>query len=484
MKLRKRKKKIRKIVIICLVIFLLLAFGIYESKKNYQAQVLGKIYFNKPVSWDCVYGYICDEENEVSKEPIGIELKKEVDYIYSFEITNKMIPSKSDINNLNIIFRSNNNESAIYEIQDEFVGFDKIYNLTQGIGEKNQITIGEWLDYDEDIKIGKIPTTESKIKNVIYMIGDGMGENHIVSGSIYKGEMLNMQTINDKCYVTTSSLQTVTDSAAAATALATGYKTINETIGKDKEGKNLENLIEYSNFKGLKTGIVCTQILNHATPAAFSVHSQYRYNYDEIAISQIESSVDLLLGGGRKYFELNKSLINEKCKWINKLSELEGVSKNERVIGTLANTSMSQERERISLSQMTKTAINRLENENGFFLMIEGSDIDTYSHEADIENMITELIDFDDAVKIAIEYVDKHPDTLLIVTADHETGGLIQNSEQSKGELTDFLFTSNGEHTNANVILYAYGIGANELTQYDIIDNTSIHRFVKTGLSN
>ena len=311
-----------------------------------------------------------------------------------------------------------------------------------------------------------------------------MRENHIIAGELYKETKLNIQNINNKTYVKTASLSTVTDSAASATALATGYKTTNGAIGKDKNKNDVENLIEYSNNKNMKTGIVCTQILNHATPAAFSVHNTYRYNYEKIAESQVQSCLDLMLGGGRKYFYNYKSrMIQNNYKWINEISELENINENERVIGTFAEESISKEANRTSLAEMTEEAIVRLENENGFFLMIEGSDIDSYSHEQAIDKMLIEMVDFDDAVGVAMSYVDNNPDTLLIVTADHETGGLKLDNAISKEKLTNKLFSTT-EHTETDVALYAYGIGENEITEYDIIDNTSIYKFIKQGIKN
>jgi len=331
----------------------------------------------------------------------------------------------------------------------------------------------------------KIPATDKKIKNIIYMIGDGMGENHIIAGGLYVGEELNIQTIKNKSYVTTASTESVTDSAAAATALATGYKTKNGMIGKDQYGNNLENLVEYANKKEMKTGIVCTQILNHATPAGFSIHNDYRYNYDEIAKSQIESCVDLMFGGGRTYFSKYKNDIKDNgFAFVNDFSELSSVDKNNKVIGTFANESISKEEKRVSLAELTEEAINRLGNDKGFFLMVEGSDIDSYSHEGNMSKMLNEMIDFDDAVGVAKVYVDENEDTLLIVTADHETGGLNLDGVMSKEQLRDSLFTSGGTHTSRNVLVYAYGMGAEDLTKYDVIDNTAICKFVRQGIEN
>lgn len=480
--MRQDKRKLNKFIIAlvaCLIIVtLFFVINTINQNKNSE-QIAKKIYFNKPVSWEEAYAYLCDDKgNEIFGEWPGIELTKQQDYIYFFEITNQI---KNGINKCKVTF----NNGAEYKVTENCIGYNQIYNLTSGIGEDYVETTGEWIEYKEDIKIGKIPTTQSKIKNVIYMVGDGMGENHIIAGGLYKGEELNIQKIENKSYVKTASLSTVTDSAAGATALATGNKTINGMIGKDQSGNDVENLIEYANSKKMKTGIVCTQILNHATPAGFSVHNVYRYNYEEIAQSQIECCVDLMLGGGRKYFrDYEFKMVENNCKWINELSELKNINENERVIGTFAEENLSLEINRTSLADMTKGAIDRLEDENGFFLMLEGSDIDTYSHSGNMDKMLIEMLDFDDAVGIAMDYVKSHPDTLLIVTADHETGGLNLDGVTSKEQLTDLLFTSYGQHTQANVVIYAYGLGASDITKYDIIDNTSIYRFVRKGLDN
>lgn len=469
--------RINKVVIgmiLCIsTLVLIFAINILNQK-----ELIGKIYFNKPVSWEEAYVYVYDENGkELLGAWPGTELVQEEDYIYSFNLTTK---ENSDIE-YKVIF----NNGKEYEVEETYNGYDKIYNLTNGIGEKYTLTTGEWLYYNKDIKIGKIPTTDKQIKNVIYMIGDGMGENHIIAGEIYKGEILNIQKIENKSYVKTASVSTVTDSAAGATALATGYKTANGAIGKDKNGNDVENLIEYANTKNMKTGLVCTQILNHATPAGFSVHNSYRYNYEEIVESQIESNINLMLGGGTKYFRLYCSkMLENNYKWINRLSEIKNIGKDEKVIGTFAEKSISEMINRISLADMTDEALSRLENENGFFIMIEGSCIDTYSHESNMSKMLIEMIDFDDAVGTAMEYVNTHPDTLLIVTADHETGGLELGDVYSKEQLTDSLFTLDSQHTESDVPIYAYGIGAKDITQYNIIDNTSIYKFIKQGIDN
>ena len=461
-----------------------------------ERDVLGRIYFNKPVGWDYPHAYLYKSDTSTTEELLenwpGVELTREEDYIYYFEITTDMLDSEEDISNYMVTF--NNGGSTYNQSHSEYkykladvncIGFDKIYNPTSNLYTTEGDSTGEWLNYDSDTKIGKIPTTSTKVKNVIFMIGDGMGENHIRAAEIYKGEKLNIQKISDKTYVTTGSTKTITDSAAAATALATGYKTTNGTIGKDKKGRDVQNIVEYTHLNGLKTGIVVTQILNHATPAGFTIHNASRNNYDEIAKSQITSNVDLMLGGGTQYFSQYASLMqSNNITYINQLSDISGIDANKRVIGTFATESISEvDGTRTSLKDMTTMAFSRLENENGFFLMIEGSDIDSYSHSIDMPKMLTEMIDFDEAVGAAIKYVDEHEDTLLVITADHEAGGLNLDGITSSEQLENSLFTSGGAHTETNVLVYAYGLGAQDLTNYDLIDNTSIFKFIKQALA-
>ena len=192
-----------------------------------------------------------------------------------------------------------------------------------------------------------------------------------------------------------------------------------------------------------------TQIINHATPAGFSVHNPHRYNYGAIAKSQVEAQyIDLMLGGGDRYFSSLRSQMQSKnVEYINNISELESINNEKRVIGALAYESTAQvedQTQRTGLADMTEASLSRLENDNGFFLMIEGSDIDSYSHYLNMDGMLREIIGFDNAVKVAMDYVDSHPDTLLIVTADHETGGLNLNGITSKEQLTNDLFTARG----------------------------------------
>ena len=336
--------------------------------------------------------------------------------------------------------------------------------------------------------------------NVIFMIGDGMGQNHIKSGEINKGSKLYMQTIPNRTEVTTYSYSVsnegaaATDSAASATALATGIKTKNYYVGKDPNKNNVQNLTEYSKSLGLKTGTVSTQTIYHATPAGFTAHTSDRANYALIAKRQVtEENVDLMIGGGQQHLNgLTQEMADNGYNYITNFTDLSKYGKDQKVIGAFSWDRMTKDNSgnainaNPTLAQMTEAALSRLENNQGFFVMIEGSDIDTYSHKGQMANMLNELQCFDNAIKVAMNYVDSHPNTLLIVTADHETGGLSLNNVTSKNQLTDSLFTNRGsyeyDHTNQNVFVYTYGKYAEELTNHGTIDNTDIHHFVKEKL--
>lgn len=334
--------------------------------------------------------------------------------------------------------------------------------------------------------------TDTKVKNVIFMIGDGFGEKQAQAGELYKGGKLvfrtgeengwyrNWQTTHDADY------PKFTDSAAAATALATGVKVHDSVVGISPGGKWVENLTEFSKARGLKTGIVVTQVLPHATPAGFTAHVDSRHSYDEIATQQVKQNIDLMFGGGSTYFNARKSLMNDLgYSYVTNFSDVSNVPADQKLIGAFKDSYIKHSDSNLPmLADTTKKALERLTNDDGFFVMIEGSDIDAYAHNSNMADMLDEIIVFDNAVKVAQQYVDEHPDTLLIVTADHETGGLDLSGVTDKSQLTNGLFKSGGTHTGQSVPLYAYGKGAQELTQYNTIDNTEIHQFVTDVLNN
>lgn len=323
-----------------------------------------------------------------------------------------------------------------------------------------------------------------QVNNVILMIGDGMGAEHIKAGGIYIGDKMEMTKMPYSTMVNTYSLGSgYTDSAAAATAMATGYKTADGKIGMLANDTKVETLCEFAQQRGMKSGVIATQVLPHATPASFTAHVPGRYSYGSIASQQLKSEVDILLGGGGAYFE-NREEALKKYNYtkITDVNEINSVAADKNVLGVFHDSYITAD-DGVKLSQMSKEGLKRLDNDNGFFVMIEGSDIDSRAHNNEMSLMLKELEVFNDAIKVAWDYVKENPDTLLVVTADHETGNLTIPANAKKEDLTDGLFKSTA-HTGVDVPLYAVGARAWDLCDKDIIDNTEIYKFIADSLND
>lgn len=421
--------------------------------------------------------------------------------VYSFAVTKQMLVDAGvpkdkvdgiDLKSLDMKVKFHNNRGDGGDSASlNFEGFDKLFNFTDynSYDKKGHLNKGQWVDFDPS----KLETgAAGQAKNVILMIGDGMGDGQIEYASQYGGHTLTLQSDDfNHTHAKTNSTQDVTDSAAAATALATGVKTNNGTVGKDAGGTDVENLTEYAEDQNMKTGLVVTQPICRATPAGFSAHVNNRGEDDNIASQQAGSEIDVLFGGGQCYFNgLQSKMEKNGYTYVTDFDSIAGIEPGQKVIGAFAEQDMlvdlngnydhQASREDPSLAEMTTAALERLENDNGFFLMVEGSDIDMYGHWSEtrdatdaLANMSAQLLSFDNAVEVAKKYVDENPDTLLIVTADHETGGL-----------EDGKWTSNGKHTASFVSVYTYGAGAEGLTQACLVDNTDIHDYIEESIAN
>jgi len=328
-----------------------------------------------------------------------------------------------------------------------------------------------------------------KPKNIILMIGDGMGLAQISAGKTYKGN-LNLEKFKVVGLLTTNSCdEYITDSAAGATAMSTGYKTKNVAIGIDCDGERRETVLEYANKIGKATGIVVVCAITHATPAAFVAHVPDRNMQIKIA-EQIakEANADLYLGGGWGWFlpkskggkrEDGQDLIDTMRRrgyyFISKPEEFYNFNfdKAGKVIGLFAeNHPPYAPNRKPTLSEMTKKAIEFLSRDkDGFFLMIEGSQIDWAGHANDSEQILKEMADFDEAIGVALEFAQKDGNTLVIVTADHETGGyaIVGGSVEEKKVEGKFV-TKN--HTGIMVPVFAFGPGAEAFAGFG--DNTLI----------
>jgi alkaline phosphatase len=286
-----------------------------------------------------------------------------------------------------------------------------------------------------------------KIKNVIFMIGDGMGVSYTSAYRYLKDDpttKLAEGTEFDKYLIGQQSTyaedpeQNITDSASSATAMSSGIKTYNAAIGVDNDKSEVKTVLESAKEKGKSTGLVATSEITHATPASFGAHDEHRKNMNAIAddyydeLINGEHKVDVLLGGGTDLFDrTDRNLIEEFQKdgysFASTKEELNSDS-SEKILGLFAPRGLPKMIDRTedipSLEEMTKSAIERLnKDQDGFFLMVEGSQIDWAGHDNDIVGAMSEMEDYEKAFKAAIEFAKKDKHTLVIATADHSTGG-------------------------------------------------------------
>jgi len=278
------------------------------------------------------------------------------------------------------------------------------------------------------------------------MIGDGMGPAYLAAYRYYMDDPATKaveSTIFDQLWVGVATTYpdddtVVTDSAAAATALSTTHKSYNGAIAVDHQHRDLTTMLEIAKAQGKATGVVATAQINHATPASFVAHDPARRNYDAIADDFFDNRVggkliaDLMLGGGTQYFirkdrDLTAQFKQAGYQYADTWDGLRGLNKLPAMalLAPAGFVSTLDNPEPAPLKQMTEKALQLLTPaEKGFVVMIEGSQIDWCGHANDIVCAMAEMHDFAESIKVAKAYVDSHPDTILVITADHETGGL------------------------------------------------------------
>ncbi|WP_404451361.1 alkaline phosphatase [Virgibacillus necropolis] len=286
-----------------------------------------------------------------------------------------------------------------------------------------------------------------KVKNVIVMIGDGMGPAYTTAYRYMQDDPFTMQmekTIFDKHFVGMAktypedSEENVTDSAAAATSMAAGIKTYNGAISVDNDKEPVGTVLESAKKNGMATGLVATSQVNHATPAAFGAHDVSRHNYNDIADDYFDDmingkhKVDVILGGGTTYFDReDRNLINDfKEDGYNYVTSTEELLENEndQLLGLFAPVGLPKAIDRKestpSLEDMTTAALEQLsQDKDGFFLMVEGSQIDWAGHANDSVSAMSEMEDFARAFETVIEFAKENGHTQVVLTADHSTGG-------------------------------------------------------------
>ncbi len=313
----------------------------------------------------------------------------------------------------------------------------------------------------------------AKAVNVIYMIGDGMALPQVYAAMLASGEDMTFQQFPYIGVVDTHSASNdITDSAAGGTALASDHKTNNAMLGVNPDSIPVKTVLEALAEQGKKTGIVVTSYVTHATPAAFYAKVPHRKQYEDIAVQMAENPyINLIIGGGMKHFAQRKDSLDligrmeNELGWkvYDNLAEVDVTSQKYAVIADTNHMPKAADRGDF-LPRAVKTALKTLDNaENGFFLMVEGSQIDFACHGNDSTWMMDEMLDFDYAVNVALDYAKEKGNTLVVVTADHETGGLTLPDPQ--GKYTNVVFDySTGSHTCLPVLVYAYGPGAEQFT--------------------
>lgn len=298
----------------------------------------------------------------------------------------------------------------------------------------------------------------AEIKNIIYMIGDGMGPNQLESYKHATGNDLVMETFPIRGKQDTRSfLGILTDSAAGGTALATGVRTWVNAVGVYAHDPFAllsypKNIRELAQEQGMKTGIVVTKVSDDATPAAFSAHTYARGNKETINAQQLASGMDVLMGAETGYLNAENAAANGFDHYVTTNTDLQKVSSG-RVIGQFDAAPLKankDDNDTPKLDTMTQKALSLLENPDGFFLMVEGSTIDSYCHENNFEGMYAALAGFDSAVSVALDYASKRNDTIVVITADHETGDIQWNAAAK-----DYAFNTGG-HSAAPVPYFVY----------------------------
>ena len=340
---------------------------------------------------------------------------------------------------------------------------------------------------------GKMP------RNVILMIGDGLGLSQLSSAYYFQEDTTKYRepSFSRFSYIglakTSSGDELVTQSPAAATALATGHKTYNLAVGVDLDTVPRENIVELLSKQGYMTGVIATSHITDATPAGFYAHQPDRYMQREIAEDLLTSEVDFFAGGGLKVFidTSGRDVFKENNIQVEfgRLKKIKKPEPGKRYGFLLAPDQMPPmlNGRKDFLEKATSIAVDFLSTgKAGFFLMVEGSQIDWAGHGNNVRYMISEVNDFEKTVGRVLDYADKDGETLVIVTADHETGGYTLGAAGQNGYGADYSIITptfaSTNHSAALVPVLAYGPGAENFI--GIYENTEIfHKLVSLLIS-
>jgi len=330
-----------------------------------------------------------------------------------------------------------------------------------------------------------VAQNNKKPKNIILLVGDGMGLSEI-SSSLYFNDkpsnFLRFKTVG--LSMTSSSKELITDSAAGATAFASGIKTYNGAIGVDIDMKPAETIVEHISKTDVATGLVVTSSVVHATPASFYAHQESRRMYEEIAVDLVHSKIEFFAGGGLQFFrdrtdgqDLIQQLKDRNYEvHTDALPQKISEKKQAILLAPDGMPKMSENRGNF-LTNATMLAIGQLsKNKEGFFLLVEGSQIDWGGHDNDAEFLINEMIDFDKTIGAVLDFAKNNGETLVIVTADHETGGFSLSADGINYNKIVASFSTTG-HTATMVPVFAQG-PSEELFD-GVYQNTKIHTIMK-----
>lgn len=336
---------------------------------------------------------------------------------------------------------------------------------------------------------------QSSAKNIILLIGDGMGLTQVSTAYYYGEDTPNFSRFKHIGLHQNEPIgKKITDSASGATAFSTGYKSYNAAIGVDGDTIPRETILEWAAENGKSTGVIATSSITHATPASFYAHVENRNWHEDIAADLVKAPVDFAAGGGHKYF-------SDRTDQVNLLAQLEEkqVAVDTNTLGTdlqpgkkyaflLAPDAMPtmQAGRGNFLPEATTAALNHLsKDQDGFFLMVEGSQIDWGGHANDADYVINEVLDFDKVIGIALDFAKRDGNTLVVVTADHETGGLSLSAAEAFGQREYGVIKptfSTGGHSATLIPVFAYGPGSEEFL--GIYQNNAIYGKMMKAFAN
>jgi len=311
------------------------------------------------------------------------------------------------------------------------------------------------------------------------MIGDGMGLSQISSGMYSNNNYTSLERSQHVGLIKTHSFDNlVSDSAASGTAMSSGVKTYNRVVGMDENFIPVKSILEISRDKGYMTAIIATSTIVHATPASYYSKVKSRYNYDEIASQLSKSNINFFVGGGEKFFNDRRdkrNLMNEMNDYlfVNSIESFKKINSNKIGFLTSYDSPLGKhEGRKPSLEDIVQVTIQKLTSFNKpFFLLVEGSQIDWGGHDNDSEHMISEMLEFDRTVEKVFDFANIDKNTTVIITADHETGGVAiidGNIEDTKG-VNKYVSV---DHTATMVPIFSFGPYSSLFS--GVYDNTEI----------